>query len=588
MAEIKWVWSRMKGLRGRYLLAMFFSLLMSGLSFVNPMLSQILVDDVLIGAQDATGAVIRQTELLIPLVIAMIAVTLVRSGSGYLAHTFAEFATKPFDKRMRDELYQRLMSLDQKYFNATRTGDIMTRFTGDMEMIRHAFCFSFRQLFINIVIFITVAVYFMTISVKFTLMLLAVTPLVLLTSFLYFRRVRPLYAVLRERLSELNICAQENIEGNRVIKAFANEDFETEKFKKHNDAYRDDNLKAALYWLKYFPILETLANSLTVITVLAGGWLVIRDEMTLGQLLAVNSMTWALSEPMRQLGALFNDIQRFFASAEKVMDLYYARPQIFSLSDAVTNSEGFEGSIDFDHVTFRYGKHTVLRDVSFSISPGETVGFMGTTGVGKSTVVDLITRLSDADEGGVYVSGVDVRDWSLQELRRHIGVATQEVFLFSDTVEGNIAYGNPDMSDEEVRKAAALSCSDFIESLPEGMNTIIGERGVGLSGGQRQRLALARAIAIRPSILILDDTTSAVDNETEKAIQEHLRSLDFPCTKIIIGQRISSVKDADRIFVLQGGKIAETGTHEELLKMQGVYYEIFAIQQGNFEKAGEV
>lgn len=587
MTEIKWVWSHMKGLRGRYLLAMFFALLMSGLSFVNPMLSQILVDNVLIGVTDATGAVIRQIELLIPLVLAMIGVTLVRTGSGYLAHTFSEFATKPFDKRMRDELYHRLMTLDQKYFNATRTGDIMTRFTGDMEMIRHAFCFSFRQLFINIVIFITVAIYFMTISVKFTLILLSVTPLVLLTSFLYFRRVRPLYGVLRERLSELNTCAQENIEGNRVIKAFTNEDYESEKFKKHNDAYRDDNIKAALYWLKYYPILETLANSLTVITVLAGGWLVIRDEMTLGQLLAVNSMTWALSEPMRQLGALFNDVQRFFASASKVMDLYYARPHIYSLPDAVTTSEGFEGSIDFDHVTFRYGNHTVLEDVSFSVTPGQTIGIMGTTGAGKSTVVELITRLSDVDEGGVYVSGVNVRDWKLQELRRHIGVATQEVFLFSDTVEGNIAYGNPDMSEEEVEKAVSLSCSDFISGLPDKIDTIIGERGVGLSGGQRQRLALARAMAIRPTILILDDTTSAVDNETEKAIQENLRSLDFPCTKLIIGQRISSVKDADRIFVLDGGKIAEAGTHEELLQKKGVYYEIYAIQQGNLEKAGE-
>jgi len=290
---------------------------------------------------------------------------------------------------------------------------------------------------------------------------------------------------------------------------------------------------------------------------------------------------------MRMFGSLINDLQRFMASANKIIEVYYARPIIIDRPDAVDHKERFNGEIEFKNVSFKYDNTTVLENISFKINPGETVAIMGETGSGKTSLVNLIPRFYDATSGEVLVDGINVRMLKLNQLRGNIGMATQDVLLFSDTIDGNIAFGNSSMPEDEVKQYAKLAAADeFISKMQDGYETIIGERGVGLSGGQKQRISLARALAIKPAILILDDTTSAVDLETEKYIQESLKSLDFPCTKIIIAQRISSTKDADKIIILKDGKIAEMGTHDELLRLGGYYSEVFSLQNEGFEKVG--
>ncbi len=385
---------------------------------------------------------------------------------------------------------------------------------------------------------------------------------------------------MREKLSEMNTAAQENIAGNRVVKAFAREEYEKKRFEEKNNAFMQSHLRINKLWLTFFPMIELLANGMMLVTVFVGGLFIIRGEMTPGQLAIFTSLSWALSNPMRELGNLLNDLQRFSTSVSKVMEIYYAKPSITNAPDAVSHDR-LQGSIEFQDVSFKMDSKQILSHVSFSVEAGQTVAVMGPTGSGKTTLVQLLARFYDVTEGKVLVDGCDVKQWKLSELRSGIGTATQDVFLFSDTVEGNIAFGNQDLTLEEVKDfARRADAAEFIDHLPEGYDTIIGERGVGLSGGQRQRIALARAMAVRPGILVMDDTTSAVDSETEQYIQDQLRHLPFSCTKFIIAQRISSMRDADLILVVKDGKIMERGTHRELLRQRGYYWQTYCLQYG--------
>ena len=378
----------------------------------------------------------------------------------------------------------------------------------------------------------------------------------------------------------MNTAAQENIAGNRVVKAFAREEYEKRRFEEKNRAFMDSHLRINKVWLTFFPMIELLVNAIQLVTVFVGGLFIIRGALTPGELAIFTGLSWAVSNPMRELGNLINDLQRFSTSASKVMEVYYAKPGIKDAPDAVSH-ERMRGRIEFDHVSFRIDGKPILTDVSFAVQPGQTVAVMGPTGGGKTTLISLLARFYDVTEGAVRVDDCDVRQWKLQQLRGGIGTATQDVFLFSDTVEGNVAFGDQDLTLDEVKDfTRRADASEFVEKLPEGYDTIIGERGVGLSGGQRQRIALARALAVRPSILVMDDTTSAVDSETERYIQDQLRNLPFECTRFIIAQRISSMRDADLILVLRDGRIAEQGTHGELLKKRGYYWQTYCLQYG--------
>ncbi len=569
--RLQFVWYNLKGKRWAFLLGLFLTAFTSGIVIVNPYLSKVLVDDVIRGSK---------RNLLIPVLLLMTAVVLVKTGVHMLKVVLMEKASQSMLMSIRKKIFANVQYQEMSFFDKVKAGDIITRTTGDLEYLRH-FCAWISYVTVDTVVTFTAAVVMLvTVSPILTLSLLAVLPFIVLCSYLYNRRVAPLYRSIRQRLADLNVGATENINGNRVVKAFAREEYEKEKFAKINKQYMDDNMKAAFAWQRVVPVIDFLAQILTFVTILVGGLLAIWGKISLGDLTLFTGLTWALSDPMRQVSNLLNDMQRFSASCDKVIEIYYARPLITDRYNALPAGDRLRGRVEFRDVSFAYAGGTpVLDHVSFRIRPNETVALMGPTGSGKTTIANLITRFYDVTGGEVLLDGVDVRDRTLESIHRAVSVATQDVFLFSDTIDGNIAFCNPDMELEQVYECAELACADgFIRRMPEGYNTIVGERGVGLSGGQRQRIALARAIAAIPSVLILDDTTSAVDMETEKKMQYNLQHLPFHCTTLIIAQRISSVRNADKILILEDGKITE-GTHDSLARTNRYYRRVCELQQ---------
>ncbi|WP_342564297.1 ABC transporter ATP-binding protein [Paenibacillus sp. FSL R7-0345] len=577
MFELKWLWQNLQGNRTRYILALCLSVVGSALTIVNPYISQRIVDTFIAGDQ-AVQNLTDKRGLLIALCLGMIGFSLLRTGLAYLTTMQYERSSQNMMYNIRIYLYNKIQGQDREYYDRNRTGDLMTKMTGDLDMVRHSMAWIFKTIIESVTIFAAAVIYFFTIDAELTLWMLILAPPIFIVAYIFAKRVRPMYIDLRERLSQLNTTTQENISGNRVVKAFAREAFEIEKFTDKNINYSTANKKAALVWLDYFPYLESFAQAFNVILMVAGGLFLMDGRITFGEFAAFTSLIWAISNPMRNIGIIINDIQRFFASLSKIVDIYYAKPAIANEHNPVQKRR-YEGRIEFQNVRFKYDSALVLDDVSFTVEPGETVAIMGSTGAGKTTIINLIPRFYDVTSGKVLVDGVDVRNLELDELRGNIGMATQDVLLFSDTIDGNIAYGDPDLPEEDAmeyaRKAAA---HDFITKMPEGYDTVVGERGVGLSGGQKQRIALARALAVHRPILILDDTTSAVDLETEEHIQRSLRELDYPCTKIIIAQRVSTTCEADRILIIDRGRLIEEGTHAELLAKRGYYYDVFMLQ----------
>jgi len=577
MFQLKWLWHNLIGDRARYIIALCLSVIGSSLTIINPYLGQRIVDT-FIASDDAMANLTNERGLLIGLCLGMVGFSLLRTGLAYGTTLLYEVASQSMLYRVRIYLYNKIQGQDMSYYDRNRTGDLMTKMTGDLDMVRHTMAWIFKTIIESLTIFVAAVVYFFYIDVELTLWLLILSPPIFIVAFLFAKRVRPMYIDLRERLSQLNTTTQENIAGNRVVKAFAREEFEVEKFTEKNVHYAKANKAAAMVWLDYFPYLETFAQGFNVILMIVGGMLVMDGRLTFGEFSAFSALIWGLSNPMRNIGIIINDIQRFFASLNKIIDIYYSKPGIVNDRNPIEKRR-YEGRISFEHVSFKYDNATVLDDIDFTIEPGETVAIMGATGSGKTSLINLIPRFYDVTAGRVLVDGKDVRGLELGELRANIGVATQDVLLFSDTIDGNIAYGDPEMPEEEVHRFARLAAADaFIRKMPEGYDTIVGERGVGLSGGQKQRIALARALAVKPPILILDDTTSAVDLETEEHIQKSLRELDYSCTKIIIAQRVSTTASADRILILDNGRVIEDGTHAELLAKRGYYYEVFMLQ----------
>lgn len=575
MTAMQWVFSFMKKYRNRLIFAMILVTITCVMAIVSPQISGILVDDVIEGGN---------REILPWLAVILIGSTLIRTILKYWFLLIFEKSSLGLLYTMRDDVYRKMMRQDFNFYNTNRTGDLMSRQTGDMDAIRHFVAFVIHTVYENSLLFIIALVMIFIVEYRLALCMIAVMPLTIYVTAKQLTSVKPAFHKIRKHFSSLNTFVQENVSGNRVVKAFAKEDYEITKFNKENDGFRDAELEASAIWMKYVPVFEFLANVLTIILYLVGGIMVVTGSMTLGKLVTVSGYLWMLNIPLRQAGWLANDYQRFVTSVEKVYSTISIEPTIKNPEEAIIRPR-FDGNIEFSNVSYRVGDEEILKNVNFKVKSGQTVGIIGSTGSGKSTLMNLLCRFYDVTSGEITLDGSNVKNIDLYSLRDNIGLAMQDVFLFSDTIEGNIAFGRPDCSLEEVIAAAKVAnAHDFILQMPEGYDTIVGERGVGLSGGQKQRISLARALIKDPAIIILDDTTSAVDMETEASIQEELTRIEDKHTVFIIAHRISSIKDADLILVVEDGKILESGDHDSLLGEKGYYYTVFHHQYGDFDQ----
>lgn len=593
-SNLRWILPYCKPDLPRVLGAVLLFIVNDTMALIIPLITGVIVDQVITGGH---------ADMLTRLCLIMIVFTLVRVGSRYGYQMFMERFGQNTIFRLVSDQYEKLHQLDFTYFNHTRVGDIMSRMTSDTDAMRHFLSWTTYNILDCVVMFVGAICVMFVIDWRLALALACVTPFIWFFARQLSSHARPLFLDIRNSLASLNSMVEENIEGNRVVKAFVREDYETEKFDERNDDYMRKNMAQAYNSRRYLPWLDGCSFSLQLITLVFGGWLVINGYMTLGNLVSFNSFLWMIDGPVRQFGWLLNDLQRFNASCVKIRRLLTAKSRIVekpdaeeSVKQAVTIQsqvgqqraaapDRISGEIRFDHVSFAFPDDPntpILKDIDFFVPAGTKLGILGETGAGKSTLVNLISRFYDPTVGHVVIDGIDARDWPLTTLRSQVCVVAQDTFLFSDTIGGNIAFGAGSNRDENyIRRMAAIAGADgFIRSMPEGYNTVVGERGVGLSGGQKQRLSLARALADDPAILIMDDTTSAVDMETEAEIQRHLKEMGGSKTIITIAHRISSIKDADLILVLEHGQIVERGDHASLVKSHGRYWEIYKKQLG--------
>ena len=593
-SNLRWILPYCKPDLPRVLGAVLLFIVNDTMALIIPLITGVIVDQVITGGH---------ADMLTRLCLIMIVFTLIRVGSRYGYQMFMERFGQNTIFRLVSDQYEKLHQLDFTYFNHTRVGDIMSRMTSDTDAMRHFLSWTTYNILDCVVMFVGAICVMFAIDWRLALALACVTPFIWIFARQLSSHARPLFLDIRNSLASLNSMVEENIEGNRVVKAFVREDHETEKFDERNDDYMQKNMAQAYNSRRYLPWLDGCSFSLQLITLVFGGWLVINGYMTLGNLVSFNSFLWMIDGPVRQFGWLLNDLQRFNASCVKIRRLLTAKSRIVekpdaeeSVKQAVTIQsqvgqqraaapDRISGEIRFDHVSFAFPDDPntpILKDIDFFVPAGTKLGILGETGAGKSTLVNLISRFYDPTVGHVVIDGIDARDWPLTTLRSQVCVVAQDTFLFSDTIGGNIAFGAGSNRDENyIRRMAAIAGADgFIRSMPEGYNTVVGERGVGLSGGQKQRLSLARALADDPAILIMDDTTSAVDMETEAEIQRHLKEMGGSKTIITIAHRISSIKDADLILVLEHGQIVERGDHASLVKSHGRYWEIYKKQLG--------
>ena len=593
-SNLRWILPYCKPDLPRVLGAVLLFIVNDTMALIIPLITGVIVDQVITGGH---------ADMLTRLCLIMIVFTLIRVGSRYGYQMFMERFGQNTIFRLVSDQYEKLHQLDFTYFNHTRVGDIMSRMTSDTDAMRHFLSWTTYNILDCVVMFVGAICVMFAIDWRLALALACVTPFIWFFARQLSSHARPLFLDIRNSLASLNSMVEENIEGNRVVKAFVREDHETEKFDERNDDYMQRNMAQAYNSRRYLPWLDGCSFSLQLITLVFGGWLVINGYMTLGNLVSFNSFLWMIDGPVRQFGWLLNDLQRFNASCVKIRRLLTAKSRIVenpdaeeSVKQAVTIQsqvgqqraaapDRISGEIRFDHVSFAFPDDPntpILKDIDFFVPAGTKLGILGETGAGKSTLVNLISRFYDPTVGHVVIDGIDARDWPLTTLRSQVCVVAQDTFLFSDTIGGNIAFGAGSNRDENyIRRMATIAGADgFIRSMPEGYNTVVGERGVGLSGGQKQRLSLARALADDPAILIMDDTTSAVDMETEAEIQRHLKEMGGSKTIITIAHRISSIKDADLILVLEHGQIVERGDHASLVKSHGRYWEIYKKQLG--------
>ena len=543
------------------------------LDMLYPKITQKIVDDVILGGQ---------MEILTKLLTGIVLVGIGRSIFGYCKEFTFDFLSSKIGAEMRKDLFNHIQTLSMRYFDDTNTGELMARVKDDVDKIQNALGYV-GMLLIEVTIHVVFVLYCMF-SLNWKMAFLPVTVMLCcaVVAIIMERKLDKVYEDISEENAVLTTVAEENLAGVRTVKAFAREDYEIKKFLSHNERYYNLNITQSKVLVRYYPLFQFVGKVLPVAITILGGISVMNGNMSLGALVAYVEYSRNCTWPMEMMGWLTNDLSSAVASYKKIKKIYEVKPEIEDSRNVVT-LDHVSGNVEFDHVSFKLDGKQILSDISFSVKEGKTLGIMGATGSGKSSIINMLHRFYDTTEGSVRLDGVDIRKISLRQIRRSVAVVLQDVFLFSDTIEENIKMGNRNtMQMDEIKSAAASAqASSFIEKMDEQYETVIGERGVGLSGGQKQRISIARALSKHSPILVMDDSTSALDMETEHEIQKTLNSLK-DTTKIIIAHRISAVCHADEIIYLQDGRIAERGTHEELLAKKGLYYDTYMAQYGGY------
>lgn len=563
----------------RYLIATVALVTSVALDVWFPLVTKSIVDDVLVGG----NMEILKRDLVFILIIGG-----GRAAAQYVKEFTCDICGSRVASMSRKNLFNHIQTLSRSYFNKNNTGELMARVKDDVDRIWDVFGFVGMLIIEAVLYLVGVIICMLRLNWKLSIIPLAAMPIMGFMAIRLERRLDKVYDDISEQNAVLNTVVQENLSGVRTVKSFAREDYELEKFRKNNEKYSELNVKQATIMAKFDPNMGFVPKVMQLAVLLLGGYAVIKGNVSLGVLTAfiqyANNIVW----PMENMGWLTNALAAAFASNKKINKILAEKPEIYNAPDAVTPDK-VEGNLCFEGVSFSMNDSRILDDISFELPKGKTLGIMGVTGAGKSTIVNLINRFYDVSDGKITIDGTDIRELSLETVRGCTSVVTQDVFLFSDTIRQNIKLGSRStMSDENVKSAvSAAHAAEFVDKLTEGYDTVIGERGVGLSGGQKQRLSIARALAKNAQILILDDSTSALDMETEYEIQQNLSQMK-DTSKIIIAHRISSVRHADEIIILDHGHIAERGTHEELMEAKGLYYSTYEAQYGDYRKALEI
>lgn len=545
------------------------------LDLFNPYLTQIMIDKVITG---------KKYGLLTSILAAIAFIAIGRAILGYIKEYGFDWMSTKVAIDIKEDLFDHIQDLSFSYFDNMNTGELMSRIGEDVDNIWRACGFGASLFLENSIYFILSSIILFKLNWILAIVCLLTMPALAYTTIKLEKEIGGAFGKISDQTVILNTTAQENIAGVRLVKAFAREKHEILKFLKLNRTNYDLNLEVNRIWGKYNPLQDLLCTVSTLLVVCIGGILVIKNQLSVGALVAFNGYVWMLIWPMKLIGWLTNILAQSSASAKRLGKIFDTKAQIESPKNALV-LDNFEGNIEFNNVTFKYNDETILENINLKIPANSTVAIMGTTGAGKSSLINLIGRYYDVQDGTVFIDGVDVRNLDLKVLRKNMSIVPQDTFLFSDSIEKNIQFGKADATLAEIENACSDACAlPFIENLEEGFHTVIGERGIGLSGGQKQRLSIARALIRKPKILILDDSTSALDMDTEYNLLKNLYNRKEKTTTLIIAHRISAVKNADMIVFLDDGKIIETGTHNELLQRKGKYYEVYCEQFKDLEQ----
>jgi len=563
----------------KYFVSAIALLMSTALDIWFPLITMSIIDDVIIG---------HDMEKLKINLICILIVGFGRALVQYVKEYLCDMAGCDVAETMRKDMMKHIQKLSKTFFDANNTGELMARVKDDTGKVWDLCCFVGMLSIEAVCYLVGVIVCMIKLNFKLSLIPIAFLPLLGFLVLKIEKKLDKIYGNISEQNATLNRVIEENISGVRTVKAFAAEDYEIEKFDEQNSAYSSLNIEEAEYMAKMDPIIGIIPKIMQATMLAVGGYNAITGNISYGMLVAFMQYTTNIVWPIENMGWLLSCIFAAFASNKKIKAIFDAKPEICEIENPI-KLENITAELKFSHVDFSLDGKDILKDVSFCLENGKTLGIMGATGTGKSMMVNLIERFYDVNAGEITIDGIDIRDMYLEDVRGFSSIVTQDIFLFSDTIKENIKLGKKRyMKDDTVKYAIRKArAQEFVEKITGGYDAVIGERGIGLSGGQKQRLSIARALAKKAGVLILDDSTSALDMETESDIQKEI-SKKRDMSKIIIGHRISSVKDADEIIVLDEGRIAERGTHSELLEKRGLYYSTYEAQYGNYRKAMEV